>query len=125
MCALRRPDRYRSVSAFAPISHPSEVPWGKKAFGGYLGEDRAAWAEYDAVCLLEAGRRAEDVLVDEGAADPFLEPQLEPEQLRAACAAASVHLTLRVHEGYDHSYYFVATFIDEHVDWHADRLARP
>lgn len=124
VCALRRPERYRSVSAFAPITNPSEVPWGEKAFSGYLGEDRDAWAAYDAVRLLDAGKRAaSEILVDQGAADGFLEGQLKPERLREACARNGQPLTLRVQEGYDHSYYFVATFIDDHIDWHADRLS--
>lgn len=122
--ALRRPDRFRSVSALAPITNPSEVPWGHKAFGGYLGEDRAAWAAYDAVRLLEEGRRVDEILVDQGAEDAFLTSQLRPERLRETCERGGQPLRLRLHDGYDHSYFFVATFIDDHVDWHAERLSR-
>lgn len=123
VAGLRLPERYRSVSAFAPITNPTEVPWGEKAFTGYLGAERAAWAAYDAVRLLDAGKRAaSEILVDQGSADGFLENQLKPERLREACARNGQPLTLRLQEGYDHSYYFVATFIDDHIDWHADRL---
>jgi S-formylglutathione hydrolase len=121
--ALRRPGRWRSVSAFAPIAAPSEVPWGRKAFAGYLGADAAAWREHDAVALIEAGARLPDLLVDVGTADPFLERELKPERLREACARAGQPLTLRLHEGYDHSYYFISTFMPDHLAWHAARLA--
>ncbi len=123
VAGLRLPERYRSLSAFAPIGNPSKVPWGEKAFTGYLGHERAAWDAYDAVRLLEQGRRARsEILVDQGAADGFLTEQLQPERLRAACERSGQPLTLRLQEGYDHSYYFVASFIDDHIDWHADRL---
>jgi S-formylglutathione hydrolase len=120
--ALRNPDRFKSVSAFAPIVAPSQVPWGEKALGGYLGADRAAWREYDAVALIEDGARLPELLVDQGDADNFLAEQLRPQLLEAACARAGIPLTLRVQPGYDHSYYFIATFMADHVAWHAERL---
>lgn len=120
--ALRNPDRFRSVSAFAPIVAPSQVPWGEKALGGYLGPDRAAWRAYDACSLIADGARVPDLLVDQGAADQFLPAQLRPELLGAACEAAGIPLTLRMQPGYDHSYYFIATFMADHVRWHAERL---
>jgi S-formylglutathione hydrolase len=119
---LRQPERIHSISAFAPICSPSTAPWGQKAFAGYLGAERTAWNAYDAVQLLAAGRRANEILVDQGLADPFLETQLQPERLRAACASAGQPLRLHLREGYDHSYFFIASFIDEHIDWHAGRL---
>jgi len=120
--ALSHPDRYRAVSAFAPICAPSQVPWGEKALGGYLGQDRTAWRRHDAVALIEDGARVADILVDQGAADPFLSEQLKPELLKAACEAAGAPLTLRIQQGYDHSYYFISTFMAEHLAWHAERL---
>ncbi len=120
--ALRNPDRFRAVSAFAPICAPSDCPWGQKALGRYLGEDRAAWAEYDACRLIEAGHRVPALRVDQGAADGFLEEQLKPEALRAACARAGQPLELALHEGYDHSYYFISTFMGPQLDWQAERL---
>jgi S-formylglutathione hydrolase len=120
--ALRNPDRFRSVSAFAPIVAPSQVPWGEKALGGYLGADRAAWREYDAVALIEDGARVPDLLVDQGDADSFLAEQLRPELLRDACAKAGIPLTLRMQPGYDHSYYFISSFMNDHLRWHAERL---
>ena len=122
--ALRHPGRYASVSAFSPIVAPSQVPWGQKAFAAYLGEDRAAWAAHDAVALL-AGDLTErlPLLVDQGEADEFLAGQLKPELLEQACAAAGHPLTLRRHAGYDHSYYFIASFIGEHIAHHARALA--
>lgn len=116
--------RYRSVSAFAPICASSQVPWGRKAFSGYLGDDESRWWEHDAVGLIEAGARLPELLVDVGEADPFLERELKPELLERACAEAGIPLTLRRREGYDHSYYFVASFIGEHIAWHAERLER-
>ncbi len=121
--ALRNPGRFKSVSAFAPIVAPSQVPWGHKALGGYLGEDRAAWREYDAVSLIQDGARLPDLLVDQGEADNFLTDQLRPDLLAAACAAAGIPLTLRMQPGYDHSYYFISTFMAEHLRWHGARLA--
>jgi S-formylglutathione hydrolase len=120
--ALRNPDRFRSVSAFAPIVAPTQVPWGHKALGGYLGEDRAAWADYDAVALIEAGARLPDLLVDQGEADNFLAGQLRTDLLEQACRVAGQKATIRMQPGYDHSYYFISTFMAEHVEWHAERL---
>lgn len=120
--ALRNPERFKAVSAFAPIVAPMSCPWGENALGGYLGEDRAAWAEYDACALIEAGARVPDILVDQGAADGFLENQLMPEKLEAACRAAGQPLTLRMQEGYDHSYFFISTFMAEHLAWHGRAL---
>ena len=119
---LRNPMRFRSVSAFSPIVAPSRVPWGEKALGGYLGADKAAWADYDAVALIENGARLPALLVDQGDADPFLAEQLRTELLEAACAAAGQSATIRMQPGYDHSYYFISTFMAEHVRWHAARL---
>ncbi len=116
---LRNPSRYRSVSAFSPIVAPSQVPWGEKAFTAYLGEDRAAWQEYDATALLAHGYARTPLLVDQGGADEFLEGQLRPQLLQAAAEASNHPLTLRMQPGYDHSYYFIASFIGEHVAWHA------
>lgn len=121
--ALRNPGRFRSVSAFAPIVAPSRVPWGEKALGAYLGADRAAWREHDAVALIEDGARVDELLVDVGTADPFLDTELKPELLEAACAEAGIALTLNRRTGYDHSYYFISSFMADHVRWHADRLA--
>jgi S-formylglutathione hydrolase len=123
--ALRNPDRFRSVSAFAPIVAPGQVPWGEKALGGYLGPDRAVWRKHDAVALIEDGARVKELLVDVGTADQFLEQQLRPELLEKACAASGIGLTLRRQPGYDHSYYFISTFMADHLRWHAERLALP
>lgn len=120
--ALRDPDRYQAVSAFAPISAPSQCGWGQKALGGYLGEDQARWAEYDACRLIEAGARLPAIWVDQGAADGFLDNQLMPDKLRAACDNAGIDLTLNLHEGYDHSYYFISSFMASQLDWQAARL---
>ncbi len=122
--ALRRPGRYRSVSAFSPIVAPSQVAWGQKALGGYLGEYRNAWRKHDAVALIEDGARVPEMLVDVGDEDPFLDQQLRPELLEQACAYAGIGLTLRRQPAYDHSYYFVSTFMAEHLRWHAERLGR-
>ena len=120
--ALRHPGRYRSVSAFAPIVAPSQVPWGDKALTAYLGPDRAKWRAHDAVALIEDGARLPELLVDQGEADSFLATQLRPDLLAAACAGAGIALTLRHHPGYDHGYYFIATFMGDHLRWHAERL---
>lgn len=123
--ALRHPDLFRSVSAFAPIASPTRCPWGEKAFAAYLGEDRDGWAEHDAARLIEAGAAAgryDDILVDQGDADAFLTEQLKPDLLTAAARAAGQKLTLRMQPGYDHSYFFMASFIDDHVAFHAARL---
>ena len=119
---LSFPERYKAVSAFSPIVAPSQVPWGEKALGGYLGRDRAAWRRHDAVALIEDGARAPDLLVDQGEADPFLAGQLRPELLAAACKAVGQPLTLRLHPGYDHSYYFISSFMADQLRWHAARL---
>ncbi|AQR74781.1 S-formylglutathione hydrolase [Sphingomonas sp. LM7] len=120
--ALRNPDRFRSVSAFAPVVAPSVVPWGEKALGGYLGADRDGWRPYDACALILGGARVPELLVDVGDADQFLHDQLRPELLRAACDAAGIPLTLRLQPGYDHSYYFISTFMADHIAWHGARL---
>jgi S-formylglutathione hydrolase len=120
--ALRNPDRYRAASAFAPIVAPSQVPWGNKALGGYLGTSKAAWRKHDTVALIEDGARFPDFLVDYGDADQFLTEQLRPELLQSACEKAKIPLTLRRQPGYDHSYYFISTFMADHLRWHADRL---
>jgi S-formylglutathione hydrolase len=119
---LTFPDRYRSVSAFAPIVAPGQVPWGHKALGGYLGDDRTAWRRHDAVALIEDGARVKDLLVDQGDADGFLAEQLKPSLLAAACTDARIPLNLRLQPGYDHSYYFISTFMEDHLRWHAERL---
>ena len=120
--ALRNPDRFRSVSAFAPIVAPTQVPWGEKALGGYLGPDRARWRAYDACALIEDGARLPNLLVDQGLADTFLVEQLQTHRLAEACEAAGMEATIRLQEGYDHSYYFISTFMAKHVGWHAERL---
>lgn len=120
--ALRNPDRFRSVSAFSPICAPAQVPWGEKAFSRYLGDDRAAWAQHDAVALIEAGARLPDLLVDQGSTDNFLDEQLGTPLLTAACEAAGIAAEIRMQEGYDHSYFFISTFMADHVAWHAERL---
>ncbi len=119
---LRNPDRFRSVSAFAPIVSPLNCPWGDKALNGYLGPDRAAWREYDACALIEDGARLPALLVDQGDADNFLHEQLKTGLLVMACRKAGIPATIRMQPGYDHSYYFISTFMAEHVAWHAARL---
>ncbi|WP_420140687.1 S-formylglutathione hydrolase [Sphingomonas sp.] len=119
---LTFPDRFRAVSAFAPIVAPTRVPWGQKALAGYLGDDRATWRRHDAVALIEDGARLPALLVDQGEADPFLAEQLRPDLLRHACDAAGIDLTLRMQPGYDHSYYFISTFMADHLAWAAARL---
>jgi S-formylglutathione hydrolase len=119
--ALRNPGRFKSVSAFSPIVSPLNCAWGEKALGGYLG-DRARWREYDACALIEDGARLPDLLVDQGTADNFLEDQLKPHLLREACDRAGISATIRMQPGYDHSYYFISSFMADHVAWHADRL---
>jgi len=121
--ALKNPGRYRSVSAFAPIASPMRCPWGEKALTGYLGSDRSRWREYDATALIaDRGWRGPALLVDQGTSDPFIESQLKPELLRQACERAGVALDLRLRDGYDHSYFFIATFIEEHLRFHARHL---
>ncbi len=120
--ALRHPGRYASVSAFAPIVAPSQVPWGQKAFTAYLGDDRSTWAAHDAVALIAQAPERLPLLIDQGTGDEFLASQLQPERLQAACAATGHPLTLRMQPGYDHSYYFIASFIGEHLAHHAGAL---
>ncbi|MDT8329669.1 S-formylglutathione hydrolase [Roseomonas gilardii] len=120
--ALRHPGRFRSVSAFAPIVSPMRCPWGEKALTAYLGPDRARWRGHDTTALIEDGARVAAILVDQGMADQFLEGQLKPELLREACDRAGIPLTLRMQEGYDHSYYFIGSFVADHLRWHAERL---
>ena len=124
VCALRNPLLYRSVSAFAPIVAPSQVPWGQKAFGNYLGPDRAAWLDHDATALLARMQLPGEILIDQGLADKFLAEQLRPELFEEACRKADQKLRLRRHQGYDHSYYFIASFIEDHVRHHARELLR-
>lgn len=119
---LTHPGRYKAVSAFAPIGAPSQVPWGHKALAMYLGDDRAGWRKHDAVALIEDGARLDELFVDQGMADNFLTEQLRPELLEAACAEAGIGLTLRRQPGYDHSYNFISTFMEDHLRWHAARL---
>ncbi len=120
--ALRTAGRFRSVSAFSPIVSPLHCPWGEKALGGYLGADRADWRAYDACALIDDGARVPDILIDQGDVDPFLGDQLKPELLADACHRAGIDLTLRMQPGYDHSYYFISTFMADHIAWHAARL---
>ncbi|GGN61894.1 S-formylglutathione hydrolase [Novosphingobium indicum] len=120
--ALRNPERFRSVSAFSPIVSPLACPWGDKALTGYIGPDRAAWREYDACALIEDGARVPDLLVDQGTGDGFLADQLKTYLLSDVCEKAGQPAAIRMQEGYDHSYYFISTFMAEHVAWHAKRL---
>lgn len=120
--SLSLPDRFKAASAFAPIAAPSQVSWGQKALAGYLGADQAAWRRHDAVALIEDGARIGALLVDQGEADPFLAEQLRPELLAEACRAGGIDLTLRTQPGYDHSYYFISTFMEDHLRWHAAHL---
>ena len=121
--ALKNPSVFKSVSAFSPICSPMRCPWGEKALTGYLGDDRASWRAYDATALIEDGHSTSDILVDQGLADDFLDGQLQPELLEKACADAGIPLSLRRHAGYDHSYYFISSFMDDHIAWHAERLS--
>jgi S-formylglutathione hydrolase len=120
--ALRYPDRYRAASAFSPVVAPSQVPWGIKALTGYLGDDPEAWRRHDTVALIGDGARFADFLVDVGDADQFLNEQLRPQLLERACSQAGIPLLLRRQPGYDHSYYFISTFMADHLRWHAARL---
>ena len=121
--ALKHPERFRSASALAPICAPTQCPWGEKAFSGYVGTDRAQWESHDATALIQAGRRIGPLLIDQGEADKFLAEQLHPHLLEAACQAAGQALTLRRHAGYDHGYFFVSTFIADHLHHHARGLS--
>ncbi len=120
--SLRNPGRYKSTSAFAPIVSPLNCPWGEKALGGYLGPDKTAWAQYDACTLIDGGARLPDLLVDQGTADNFLEGQLKTHLLEVACTKVGQPATIRMQPGYDHSYYFISTFMADHLQWHAERL---
>lgn len=122
--ALSYPGRFKSVSAFAPIVAPGDVPWGRKALRHYLGERSHAWTKHDSCAAIEAGARIDELLVDVGTADPFLERELRPELLETACAKAGIVLHMRRQPGYDHSYFFISTFMADHVRWHAERLQR-
>jgi S-formylglutathione hydrolase len=123
VCALKNPGRYASVSAFAPICHPVVSSWGEVCLGAYLGDDRTTWEAWDATCLVEAGAPLPPALIDQGTTDEFLAGQLFPQDLQAACTARGIPLTLRMQEGYDHSYHFIATFIGEHLAFHAGAMA--
>jgi S-formylglutathione hydrolase len=122
VCALKRPQRFKTVSALAPIAAPSQVPWGEKAFAAYLGPERAAWRDYDATELMRRKKFPGPILIDQGLADQFLAVQLKPELFEAACAASGQALTLRRHAGYDHGYYFIQTFVADHLKHHAAGL---
>ena len=122
ICALKNPGAYRLVSAFAPICNPVRCGWGQECFNAYLGEDREAWKAWDATCLIEAGAEVPPLFIDQGSADEFLAEQLYPGNLEVACAGRDIPLTLRWQEDYDHSYHFIATFIGEHLGWHARAL---
>jgi S-formylglutathione hydrolase len=124
ICALKNPDSFQSVSAFAPICNPAQSGWGEACFSAYLGDNHSDWGAYDATCLVQAGARAPAILIDQGTADEFLAEQLFPHHLQAACAAAGQALTCRLQAGYDHSYHFIASFIGEHLAWHAAALAK-
>lgn len=120
---LKNPQKFRSISAFAPIVAPTQVPWGEKAFAGYLGDDREVWKKHDAVELINSGHKSDaEILIDQGTSDPFLESQLQPELFEKACASASQPVTIRMQEGYDHSYYFIASFMEDHIRHHANIL---
>ena len=119
---LRNPEAYTSVSAFSPIVHPTQVPWGQKAFQNYLGNDESLWADYDATLLMQKNPVRRPILIDQGDNDSFLEEQLQPHHFKAACAKADVPLTLNLRAGYDHSYYFISSFIDNHLEFHARKL---
>ena len=125
VAALRHPKRYRSVSAFAPICNPSQSPWGEKAFSRYLGDDRSKWDEWDACRIMVHAIERLPLLVDQGDDDSFLETQLQPAALQAAAQAVNYPLNMRMHAGYDHSYYFIASFIEDHLRFHFDALQRP
>lgn len=119
---LKNPERFRTCSAFAPIAAPSAAPWGEKAFANYLGADRDSWAAYDATALVAERPSEAEILIDQGAADEWLKEELHPDRFAAAAKGAGQRLTLRLHDGYDHSFFFISTFIEEHLRWHAERL---
>lgn len=122
-CALKNPGRFKSCSAFAPIAQPSDEDWSVRAFSAYLGEDKASWRAYDSVCLIEDGARLEHLLVDQGEADPFLHDGLNPSKLENACKNHDIPIKLRMQAGYDHSYYFISSFMQSHLSWHAEKLS--
>ena len=122
ICALKNPDMYKSVSAFAPICTPSGTDWGKNAFTKYLGSDESTWRTYDTVALIEDGNKVPEILVDQGTSDEFLETGIRVPLLEAACKDKGIDLTLRMQDGYDHSYYFISSFMADHIAWHAKRL---
>lgn len=122
ICALKNPQTYKSVSAFAPICAPSQTDWGKNAFTKYLGADESTWRNYDSVALIEDGNKVPEILVDQGTSDEFLETGIRVPLLEAACKDKGINLTLRMQEGYDHSYYFISSFMADHIAWHAERL---
>lgn len=122
VCALRNPQQYRSVSAFAPIVAPTQVPWGQKAFSGFLGGDKTVWAQYDASELVAAKRYEAKILIDQGTADKFLSEQLQPQRFEAACQASGTAVQVRRQDGYDHGYYFISTFMEDHLRHHAEYL---
>ncbi|UZX45254.1 S-formylglutathione hydrolase (plasmid) [Agrobacterium sp. 13-2099-1-2] len=122
--ALKNPEGFASVSAFAPIAQPSTADWSRPSFEKYLGTDQAAWRSYDSTLLIEDGYRVKEILVDQGTADPFLEMGLRPQLLSAACQKAGIPFTLNMREGYDHSYLFISTFMEDHIRWHAERLVK-
>ncbi len=123
ICALKEPGQYRSVSAFSPICNPVNCGWGKGCFSAYLGDDQKNWEDYDATCLVKAGAQPIPLLIDQGTGDEFLAEQLYPQNLQAACDEQGFPLTLRYQEDYDHSYHFIASFIGEHLAWHAAALS--
>ena len=123
ICALKNPGKYQSVSAFAPIVNPTNCPWGEKAFTGYLGEDKATWNEWDATCLVENLSERLPLFIDQGEADNFLAEQLKPDALETVCEKVGHPITLRRQPGYDHSYFFIASFIDDHLDFHSTALS--
>ncbi len=120
---LKHPDIYHSISAFSPICAPTQCDWGKKAFAGYLGPDESAWQEYDATSLILSGKKSREILIDQGDADDFLEEQLKPELLAVACESQHQPLNFRLQQGYDHSYFFIATFMEDHIQFHAENLS--
>ncbi len=119
---LKNPDQYKSISAFSPICAPMQCPWGQKAFSGYLGDVKETWKQYDAVELIALGNRSGKILIDQGGADDFLESQLKPDVFKKACEAVGQSVDLRIHPGYNHSYYFIASFIGDHIKFHAESL---
>jgi S-formylglutathione hydrolase len=120
--AIKNPDIFKSVSAFSPICNPTKIPWGEKAFTKYLGKDEDSWNDYDACSLIKSRGWQLDILIDQGEEDEFLADQLKPESFVQACEENNVEVSLRMQPGFDHSYFFIATFIQDHIDWHSQRL---